>query len=197
MKITLALPSSEKATLRFPTDDELCDRSRKQRAIQQNLGRGKTKTEIKNYSETNEELFDRILLHTDATLDDAEKSALVGKLLRAEVLDLERIGAQVEVTLDTIFPEPVKHVVNIPRERDVVKYNRSTVSGTDSQRFRELRFSLEPAAELYDKMRVSESGFAEGSAIPIYLKAAVVSAVLQELREADDQVPEIEALGIG
>jgi len=191
------IPTGESAVLRMPSDEELCDRMRKLRTVQQNLGRGKTRVISTNTEEVDAALFDKVCLSTDSEdLDDGDKSAFIGRLLRCDILDVQRSGNQVTVEIGTIFghdPEKlVRMTVTVPRQKDVIDYARKSRSGVSGARFDEIRFSLEPGIELYDKIRVSEQGFADGSRVPGYLKGQVVTTVLLTIREEeDDQDPEL------
>ena len=196
--VKFKIPTGESAVLRFPSDQELCDRMRAMRTIQKNLGRGKSQVISVNSEEVDAALFDKICLSTESTdLDDADKSAFVSRLLRVDVLDVKRSGGnQITVEMGTIFghdPEKlVRMTVTIPRQKDAIDYARKSRSGISGARFDTVTFTLEPGIELYDKIRIGEEGFAPGSRVPGYLKGQVIATVLLTIREEeDDQDPEV------
>jgi hypothetical protein len=150
--VTISLPSGERRKMRFPTDAELAERTRRQKAVQQTLSGGRTRTEIVNGPECNAQLFDRVVVADSAgeELDREDKSAFIARLLKADVESIERTGAgEFTIAIATIFgseeEQLVRLTVKVPKQKDVNRYSRESVSGTDGTRFNVLRFSLEPA----------------------------------------------------
>lgn len=178
------------ATLRFPTDQELCDRARKMKVIRKNLGRGKTQTDPGNALELQAALFDKLRLDKDGpTYDAADAASFVNKLDRCEITEVEREGNQFRVTMK-VPNATVVHVLKMPTQQDVMDFGRNSLSAIDERRQTEIRLRLEPSGELWKKLFVAVEGYkGNGNGIPITHQDAAVSEVIsqmQKLEEEDD-----------
>jgi hypothetical protein len=180
----------KKFKVRFPTDAELCKRSRDLRHVRHDLGRDKSKTETPNTSAVAVELFQKIQVAGDGPeFDAADATEVVRKIDLSEVTDYERTGENARVTLIVPGAETV-HVVRMPWERETQEYSRSAVGVVRGRRSDEIRVTLEPSGVLYDKIAISTEGYA--GRVPINHKSAVVQEVLAQLsaNSEDDVVPE-------
>lgn len=179
------------ATLRFPTDQELCDRARKLKLVRRNLGRGKTQSEAGNGVELSADLFARIRVDKDGPVfDDSDAAAFIGRLDRCEVSDVEREGNQFRVTMK-VPGTTVEHVLKMPTQKDLIDFGRNSMTAIDDRRQSEIRLKLEPSGDLWGRMVVSVEGYeGEGhGAVPITHKDAALNEVIaqvQRLEEDDD-----------
>lgn len=189
-KITIVSGGEKSCILRWPTDAEWAERSRKKRPICHKLGRGKTKTEVPNFERVDAELFAKIREDKDgAPFDDCEASAAIGRLERFKVISYERIGDQLRI--EAIARRvPVSFLVNIPKKQDVFNHERAALDVIDERRQQVFRVALEPSADLFDKIIVSAEGYAV-TGVPIIHKDAVVDEVLRATAALeDDEDPE-------
>jgi len=175
-------------TVRFPTDEEWCERQRRQRTIRQSIGRQKAKYAVVGIEESSLELFRQIRLDDDGPeFNAAEATKVISRLERCEVTDVVREGDKVRIEM-AVPGARVSHVLKLPNQADVLAYSRASLTATEGRHGRsELRLSLEPGGELYDKIVVKTEGYA--GAVPIVHKDAAVAellAVLAEEEEDDD-----------
>jgi hypothetical protein len=179
-----------KARLRFPTDAELIERTRKMRPVRRDLGRSRSQFDVPNLTDVNADLF-TLLRNPDDTeaVEKEDASAFIGKLLRADVVDSYRAGDQFVVDLVVAAGHQVRHTLRMPTQRDLLDYGRQSVRTIDSRRTHDMRFSLEPAGALWDKLQVSTEGYKNGS-VPIVHKDAALLEVMA-LMEVEDADPEI------
>jgi hypothetical protein len=169
--------------VRFPSDAEWCERSRAQRSVRTTLGRGKSQYQVTNAEEVNEALFAKIRLDTDGPeFDAAEASKVIERLERCDVVACERIGDQFRIDTRVLGGIVTSHVANIPRQKDVLEFGRSSVRSIDSRRTTEVRVVLEPSTELYKKVAVSSEGYA--AAVPIIHQDTVLVELLYQVEAA-------------
>lgn len=84
---------------------------------------------------------------------------------------------------------PVVHVLRMPTAKEMQDHERASTRVVVARRSIETRAFLEPSGALYDKLHVSDEGYA--GAVPIVHKSAAVSEVLAQLAiEADEELPE-------
>jgi hypothetical protein len=177
--------------VRFPTDAEWCERTRKQRSVRRFLGRGKSEFEALDSSVIDVELLERIRQDKDGVLfDAAEAAAVLAKLERAIVDgECEREGDQFRVAL-RVPGAVVEHLVGIPTRKQMDKHEASSVKIVGARRAQEIRGFLEPSGELYDAIVKKSEGYV--GPVPIVHKAAVISEVLVALAAEDEEaLPEL------
>jgi hypothetical protein len=184
------LSGTEKAcTVRYPSDEDWCARTRAQRAIRRLLGRGKSQYEVAGAEEADAELLGKIRLDKDGVeLDAAEAAKVIERLERCQVLDAERAGDRFRIEM-RVAGGRVVHVLKIATQKDVLDYGRASVRAVDGRRQQEIRLALEPAAELWAKVRVAVEGYANPETVPIVHKDVAVVELLAQveaLQEEDD-----------
>jgi len=174
--------------LRWPTDDEFCDRTRARKTVRRASGRGQGSIEVTNAAEVDAELFDKVRLDTDGpAFDEFEKSKALARLERCEVIESELAGDEFHVTLAVPGGE-TRHILRVPMQKDVVEYGRQSVRVVDTgRRSQSINVALEPAGALYDKVMVKTEGY--GGSVPITHKEAAIQELLQSLREEDETGP--------
>lgn len=174
-------------TVRFPSDEEWCERTRKQRAVRRILGRGKTQYEVTNAEEADAELFAKIRKDQDgAEFDTAEAAKVIERLERCQVLDASRDGDRFRIEMK-VPGACVVHVLKIPTQQAVLDYGRASVRAIDMRRQQEIRLALEPSAELWGKVRVAVDGYANPDAVPIVHKDVAVVELLSQVEAAQEE----------
>lgn len=194
------LSGKEKAVLlRYPTDEELCERTRRLKTIRRTLGGGRTQFEMLNLAEVNAELFEKVRLAQsqnghEETFDAAEASRCIEKLLFTKVLSIEREGDGFLIEMRVPGPQKggitVTHALRMPTQKDILDYRRASARSIDGRRHTDIRLSLEPTQQLYDRLVTRTDGYGE-SHIPIHHKDAVILEIVQQMEaDSDDFDPE-------
>ena len=181
------------ALLRFPTDQELCDRQKRIKSTRKQLGRNKTEFEPPVTEMVDSELFEKLRLEPEnerASVDPAEAAKFLSKLLKAQVTEVERNGDQFEVKLRINQAITVLHVLKMPTQKDVLEYGRHAVRLIDMRRTQEFRSSLEPGGALWDKLIVRTEGYANGH-VPITHKDAAIVDIVTTIDADDDDDSEL------
>jgi hypothetical protein len=180
----------KRCEVRFPSDEEWCAWARAQRTIRRFLGRGKSQSEDLNLAEINADLFAKIRVDKDGPeFDQAEAGVVIGRIERCVVTGIEREGINYRIEMK-VPGARVVHVLRMPTAKEMQDHERASVSVVAARRSVETRAFLEPSGDLYDKLHVSDEGYA-GSIVPIIHKSAAVSEVLAQLAiESDEEDPE-------
>lgn len=197
-EIAVKIPSPEGykvATLRWPSDAEWVDRMANQKTVIRSLGRGSSETQVINAEEVDAELFDKILVSKEIDFDQAEASAAVQRLARADTGEAERDGNVFRIPLSVPGCETV-HFLRMPSQKQVSNYRKAAVRVIDGRHGRqEIKVSLWPSGELYDALMAQppaeEARNAQayaGDHVPIIHKAAVVAELLQALRAEEEDL---------
>lgn len=170
------------AKLRFPTDDEWADRSRRKKVMQRNLGRGQTQIEPIDYSSVDFDLFRAVRQDGSADLDAYEAQMMFERISYAEVIDLERQGGQYRITLATAAGDTT-HVVKVPSAREIMEYRRNFARVVDKPYGRqEIVINLPASGACYNSLAVSTEGYA--SSVPLPHKSAIVRAAIDAVESA-------------
>ena len=191
-RIRIASGGIKECVLRFPTNAELCERARKQRALRFNLGRGKSKYDPGNVLKVDGEFFAKIRIDKDGQpFTDTESAKALSKIEDARVEDVQRDGDAYRVEM-AVPGGHVAHTLRIPLQDDVVEYGRSaSPPSIDTSRSSEIRVRLEPALKLWEKIKVDVSGYASDVEVPVIHMDAAIVAVLNQV-EADLEEPDPE-----
>jgi hypothetical protein len=176
--------------LRWPTDEELIERARKMRHIKRNLGRNRTQFETLNEEAVNAELFEKLRLATDNIYDSAEAHKFVQKLLSSSDVTASRSGDEFEVELlVTSEKKRVKHILRMPTQREMNEYHKSSYKAYDIKTGQDIRIACEPAGRLWDSLKISVEGYANGS-VPITHKQSALVEMIDLIGQLDDDDPE-------
>ena len=180
------------ANLRFPSDQEWCDRVSKMKSVQHNLGRGKSQSAPGNGVEASAELFDKVYLGDNPEqFDTAEKARFIDRIDLCEITEVSRDGDTFRIEM-RVPGATVTHVLGMPTAKDTMEFGRAAVPpAIQDRRTTEIRFRLAPSGTLWDKVKISVSGYMEGSAVPIIHKDAAITELLNQIREAEDEDPEL------
>jgi len=189
------LSGGEKSCLlRWPTDREWADVTRKRKVFRESIGRGKSQSRVLGVESSAAELFAKIRLDQDGEVfDEAEASAAISKLERCRVVSCEREGNVYRITMNAPGGQVV-HLLKIPLQSDLMSFSRAAAPPIiEGRRSQEIRTFLEPSGELWAKIGTAESGYAEGSGVPIVHKDAAITELLVQLDLANEDGADPEA----
>lgn len=177
------------AILSWPTDEQWCERTRKQRIVRRMMGGAMSEPEWPDREKVNAELFAAVRIDGDPH-DEYEAVLSLERLERADLVSVDDIGGDVfEIIVAVHGGVETTHRLRIPTARESARYESKRVSRMDKGRESITRVSLEPVGELYDACVKSFTGYAEGQQPPIVHKVKAVFALLQAL-EDDEPDPE-------
>ena len=185
--ISIQSGGPKKATVRWPTDQELCDRIRKFKSVRRDVGQGMTHFDIINLEQVEMELFGKIRIDEESgdPFDEYEASDFLSKLLQAESGVIHRNGSNTYEAEIVVYGGTVKHRLRMPTQRDIVEYRREAMRTLQGRRHTDVRMSLEPVLRLWDKLQAGVEGYAEGSGIPANHKERAVLDVMDEMHTLD------------
>lgn len=178
VEITTFWPDKKRVvTVKFPDDTQI---ERRCRAVQMLVGRargGMCDVEIIPDAKADRAILSEIRIGGEEMVD-AEVTAVLGRLLEAEVIEGSREGSNYRIALDSLGSSTV-HMLRIPTEAQMKRWQsfEKSVYVARSRRV-ELRHHLHIAAELYGQLLVERSGYAEGSNVPIHHKVRIVGRVM-------------------
>lgn len=174
--------------VRFPTDAEFCERSRKRIIIRRVLSAGRTQSEVPNALTADAELFRKICSNGQADAwNDAEASLVIDRLETCRVIDGERTGNEFSITMQ-VPGGRVIHRLQMPNQKDVNSYGSAAVRSIMTRHHIEDRIRLEPSGDLWATCKGVAEGYAEGSDIPIIHKDVAVVEMLSMLRSASEEL---------
>jgi galactokinase len=179
-----------KCSLKYPSDAQWIERTKSQRIIQTDLGRGKSRNSTTPIERFDEELFKKLLTEQPVDeFDEYEASLAIDRLAKCEIIDAEDIGNnEVKISAE-VFGGAIIHVVfKHPRRRLVAEYSDAVAKKTHNRTGAEIRVFLEPADPFFKAVFVSAGGYAEGSAIPIVHKDTLVTE-LARIQNPEAQSP--------
>ncbi len=207
VQMTIMSGGEKRCVLRYPTDGEWCDASRKRRFVEQSLGRNKSQSRPVGFEEAAAEVFEKVRLDREGPpFDVAEAAAAIMKLEVVDVVDCEREGDEYRITLRCFAGQQehegklvdvfqrVVHRLRIPLQADMLAHARAAIPPPVSwHRQRIFKAYLAPSGELWDKIGRAEAGYAEGSAVPITHKDAAVQELRAQfgMKEDDTDDPEL------
>jgi hypothetical protein len=184
----------KKATVRFPSDEELFQRIKKFKNVRRDLGRGLSQFDVVNLEPVELETFEKIRVDGDSggeAFDEFEAADFMSQLLSADVIDAHRNGANTFVVEMRVPNADVVHTLRMPSQRDLTEYRRESVKSLQAKRHVDVKMTLEPAVRLWDKLQAGTEGYAEGSGIPVVHKERALLEVMDLMqRLTEDSGPE-------
>jgi hypothetical protein len=170
-------------TVNFPTDEQLVERVGKMKTIIRNLGRGKSVTEPQPNEDNDLALLLKIKV-AGADLDKYEASQVISRLTRAKVVDSNRAGNKITVTLQAPSAKTV-HTLRIPSAKQSQEYGRGVVSVMDGRHgMQEMKLNLQVASDLYDKLSEKSEGYT--GPVPVSHKSEVISELMAVINADTD-----------
>ena len=120
--------------------------------------------------------------------DEAEAGIVIGRIERAQVSDVAREGVNYRIEMK-VPGARVVHVLRMPTAKEMQDHERASTSVVAARRAVETRAFLEPSGALYDRLHVSDEGYA--GVVPIVHKLAAVTEIIAQLAiEGDEDDPE-------
>lgn len=175
--------------VRWPTDAEWCERSRRSKIVRIILSGGRTRTEIPDAERVAADLFAKIQDGSEP-FDEAEAQFVVDKLEWCEVEASEKLGDRFIVSLRTFGPQPdaedrplTVHSISRVTLKEVKATGKASIDRVDTRKESITRVALEPTGALYDRHLIEVTGYAENVAVPIIHKDAVITEVIRLLDE--------------
>ena len=170
----------KRCIVRFPSDEEWIRWAYRRRQLTHVLSPNKTQTQIVNMRTAAAELLAKIRIDKDGPeFDAAEARSVIDRLRTADVISSEREDAAYRIRLKVAGAE-TEHVLRMPKRADADDYADESIKSTDGRNSRETKILLDPAGPLYDKVLVSNSGYA--GAVPIVHKEAAIDEVIAQIR---------------
>lgn len=195
IEIKLRSPEGDKAvTVRFPTDEEWAERTRRRKVLIRHLGRGRSETVPEPSEAADAELLAKIRLtgaDAGAEVDPYEAGRILDQLALAEVEDVSPEPGDYRVRLRV--PGAITgHSLRVPSAKELFEYKRSFARIVDLPYNRqEITINLAAGATLYDRLCLAVEGYAPGAdgaspatQVPIIHKAAAVRAAIDALEAA-------------
>jgi hypothetical protein len=178
----------KECVLRFPTDEEFCERAAKSKAIRRFLGRGKSQIEVLNHREAAAALFDKIRVDKEGgpTFTAAEAAKAISKIDRCDILSSEREGNTFRIEMQ-VPGALVLHVFKSPSAEAQAEYADANSKTMDSARFQEFKLRLEPSAALWKECSVETVGYADPGAVPINHKDTAISELVRMIDAAEEE----------
>jgi hypothetical protein len=164
--------------VRFPNDEEWIERQQKRKVIVKKLSRGVSETTVPNSEDADAALLAKIrVAEEDAPDVDAfEASRAIEQLSQAEVDDVAQAGEGFRVTL-RVLGGTVSRLLKMLSAKDVFKYRLGFARVLDLPYNRqELVINPAPAGTLYNRLLLSDEGFA--GEVPLIHAAVAVKAAI-------------------
>jgi hypothetical protein len=177
IELAMRLESGAKSVLvRWPTDEEWAERSRKRKIIIQRLGRGVTETKPPEPGDADLALYGKIALNGTPPLTKGEAFQVAETLSACTVTNVEIEGDDATVDL-TVLTGPVKHRLKVPTADQVVAFRRSGFRILDQPFNRqEITLFLDPGGKLWDACGGKSEDY-QGP-VPIIHKDTAIRAVI-------------------
>jgi hypothetical protein len=180
--------------VRFPTDAEWCERTRKVKVLRTNIGRDQYISDVTGQLDADAALLEKIRVDKDGVaFDPAEASRVITQLDSVRVESVERQGTSFQVIL-SVFGGETTVTLRCPTLRQSSEFEQRSMHFISGRRSQEWRSNLEPAGELFDALHISNAEYA--GAIPITHKYATVREVLDRCEEVASEgieLPEEES----
>src|SRR5947208_8804249 len=123
----IALKRQQKQVLvKFPDDAQFAERQRKIKTITKRLGPGRTQTTSEGIEEADAALLAAIRIDGDGPeLTPAEASVIIGRLLKADAAEAERVGQDKHsIPLEVVNGIKTTHLLRDPSEAELRKFNK-------------------------------------------------------------------------
>jgi hypothetical protein len=191
IKIKILSGTLKECQVRYPSDEEWANRTRRQKIVRTQVTGGKFVTDVINVESTDAQLLKAIRLDPDSgvVFTDAEASKIINKLDASEMGEVTHNGDRFSIELRTKFGN-TRHTLKTPMEDAARKFSRASSRPVSGRRLEETVVSLEPSGEFYDAVFVSSEGYVgEGTAaIPLNHKDVVVVELLHQVRQIEDEL---------
>jgi hypothetical protein len=190
--VTLQGEQPKKVCVRFPTDEQFIAWRRKKKVLQKDLGRDKFQIEQSKPEECDLLLANAIRVDKDGPeIDKSEAVHILNRLAKCEVpTKPEREGQSFLIEMKVMGRLTTTHKLRIPSVQEQMDYERMRSSVIFGKYGQEIRINFQAAIDLYEKLKLETSGYAND--IPVTHKAEAINVLLQELRAEDEESPDSE-----
>ena len=177
IELAMRLESGAKSVLvRWPSDEEWAERSKKRKIIIQRLGRGVTETKPPEPGDADLALYGKIALNGTPALTKGEAFQVAETLSTCTITNVEIDGDYATVEM-IVLTGPVRHTLKIPSADQVVAFRRSGFRLLDQPFNRqEITLFLDPGGKLWDTCGGKSEDY-QGP-VPVIQKDAAVRAVI-------------------
>lgn len=177
--------------LRFPTDAEWRERSRKICFVTTPSGHDRSRTEETGEDAANLALFQSIRQDQGEPFDESEASRMIESITRCTVLESGLVDDRFAVRLLLFSRMEVVHLVKIPSAKQERTYRREVLNRETVGRHGRVESRINPAAgeKLYDALEPEARGYAEGASVPLLHKTTVIGELMQALEELEAADP--------
>lgn len=186
--------AGKSVTVRFPTDAELIEHSRRIEIIKRSLGSGRgVETDIRGDDQAADWLMNLIRVSGASEIDEAEAAYFLDRILSIDVESCAVNGSTAEIKLRVCGNQITSHSLRIPTLKEERAFTKSLPrpvslpNGISRQ-----RASLEPFSSFFDSLSAGFDGYASvPDAVPITHKSAAINAMTTamntlEVEEADE-----------
>lgn len=183
IKVEILTDSGKKtAEVSFPTDQQWKKRRRAQAPVTRSLGRGQAETIPAAYEDVDLEIYNAIKSADSPELDEFEASRVIEKLALCRLESLECNGANVIVTLKTVFGIQ-QLTFRKPTIRQQTEYKRGIVRLRDlPNNAQKAVINMDLAASTFDALLVDASA----AGLSILFKAEASAQVMSEMFRQDE-----------
>lgn len=139
----------QEIVMRWPTDEEWCERARRRKILISRLGRGVSETTIEP-GDSDLRIFDKVKLNGAPPLTQGEATRVIETLAQCEATDCRLEGDEAVVELQ-VMGGSVKHRLRQPSADQVLALRRSVRVFDLPYNKQELRIPLDVGARLWDE----------------------------------------------
>lgn len=185
----LADGSKTKFVLRWPSDQEWCERARLRKILVKRTGRGSSTNEVVPDPANEVKLIEAITTEGGAKLSHGEATYMLNLLAKCDILNCE-LGADDATVTMRVWGGEVVHTLNQPTAEQQIEFQRGASKSRELPfNVGDIRVMLEAAGKLWDACHGKSADYANG--IPILHKDGAIRAVIAEidrqLQPGDDE----------
>lgn len=184
-KFPITLPEGKKlVTLKFPTDQQICDRQRARKITIIQYGANETETKSPESPDEDLKLLQELIQPPIVTcLDGYDAGRIIESITGCSALDPAEDGIAYKVQLLTYGGLITTHKVGIPSGAQKARFNRFFTSTREQGKIQKITINLDAGSDLYAALSGSAEGYA--AEIPVTHKVAVVKAVIDKCEAGD------------
>ena len=168
-----------KVIIRFPSDQEWIDREERSRPIFRKLDNGGTQVIRPDANRRDADLLKAMQAEDPCPIDQYDAFYILDKLALCEITSVEK--TQDYRVIMTILGGEAVHALRAPTGADTFQFERAITYTSLPQEGATSTRNLRAIGEIYDRMFVSNGGYA--GAVPIIHKAEAVQAVMMRSKE--------------
>ena len=163
--------------MRWPSDDDWCDRAKRRKILIKNLGRGISETTVES-GDADLRLFEKVKLNGAPALTEGEATRVVEAISQCDVTGVQLEGEEAVVELQ-VMGGAVHHRLNLPTADQVIKLRKAVRILGMPYNTQEMRIPLEPGVQLWDACAGKSEDYK--GPVPAPHKDTAVRAVIEYL----------------